>query len=463
VRSFPLKTPTAYVVVLLSLAVLLVFPTMKTVSAMGPNTYVGLYWPLANNYNFDIDLKVTEAPEANTGLFWAHQFQFVGGSGGYMGLQIVGSEMRAIFSIWGAITANPNTGQSNGCRELEEYGKVWSCGAKYDWKIGVNYRLRLWVTNKDSSGNQWWVGAINDYSTNSETIIGTILAPASFGLLSTWSTTWVEYFAYTTCDAPHTRAIFSYPYARNAGGDHAPQKAMVDYGTSGCNNTNVSYLGDGAYVLEAGQGVQRATPDQTPLWSQEPALVRQPPTSGTPGSPPSISAYPTLVRQGQSINVTGSGFTPNGPVTLIVKPYSSQATADGSGNLYATFYVGTDIPTGNYEVMAHDVNADTDSNGVMIKVVPAASTTTSSSTSNIPAAFNIDPSTAAAIIVVTAVILGSIAGYRRLRPGVENAEVTTPLGAGKKFDAAAKTKPCGSCGAELPSDAKFCDSCGSRQ
>jgi len=253
-----------------SIVFVLVLVLIPRVSATAPGTYVELYWPFDKNYNFDIDLKVTDTPELDTGLFWSHQFAFVGGSGGYLGLQIVGSTKKAIFSIWNALAG------SSECQVFTHEGSGWMCLIDYDWKVGFNYRLRLWVLNKDPAGNEWWLGTINDYSINSDTVIGRILVPSSFGWLSSWSVTWIEYFVYSTCDVPYTRAIFSYPFARNGAGDHAPEKAKATYGTSSCQNSNVKYIGDGAYAIEAGKDVRRITPDQTWLWTQEPTLVQQP-------------------------------------------------------------------------------------------------------------------------------------------------------------------------------------------
>jgi len=124
------------------LILLLALMSFPSVSAAAPGAYVELTWPLDKNYNFDIDLKVTDTPELDAGLFWAHQFGFVGGSGGYLGLQVVGSTKKAIFSIWDALGGNPDrTGDAsppetfNGCRIFTGEGTGWQCLISYDWKL----------------------------------------------------------------------------------------------------------------------------------------------------------------------------------------------------------------------------------------------------------------------------------------------------------------------------------------
>jgi hypothetical protein len=433
------------------------------VFATGPLAYVDLTWPLSNYYNFDIDMKVTTVPGQDSGTFWSFQFGFVGAGGGYMGLQIIGSKHKVIFSIWGAINGNPNNNGDtsppetfNGCRTVFDNGNAWQCLIDYNWQVGKNYRMRLWITTKESSGDQWWVGAISDYSTNNETTIGSILVPPNYGLLANWASTWVENFGYSTCDVPQTEAIFSYPYARNAASGHGPQAAKVTYGKD-CSDSNVQYLGNGAYALETGKGVQRSTADQTMLWSQEPTLVRQP-ASGTT-TQPSIAVTSAVVQQGQSITISGSGFTPNGPVTVVVKPNSSSATADSSGNLYATFYIGTDFPTGETDVWAYDASAGVDSNHVVITITaPATSTTSSSSTtSGASSGFIIDPEAVGAITIVALLVIVVVFGFQRFRGRPRRAREIAPSVRPRA------EKSCGNCRTMLPLDAKFCDSCGAKQ
>jgi len=231
-------------------------------SIMGPpGTYVWIYWKRDNNYNFDIDLNVTDAPDVvGSGhvIFWAHQFGFVNGSGGYIGLQVVGSQKKAIFSIWDAITGEPG----NPFQEGDGHG--WQIIINYDWKLNRKYRLRIWEFNVEQNGDEWWLAAVYDYASGVDTIIGKILVPAAWGWLDATSLTWVEYAGYDNCESqniPYSRAEFSNLFARNTAGDSGPIKLKVYYGLKPAKNSDVDYYGGGTYALEAGDDVFRDTPE----------------------------------------------------------------------------------------------------------------------------------------------------------------------------------------------------------
>jgi hypothetical protein len=231
-----------------------------TVSLGPPGTYVQIFWKRDNNYNFDIDLNVTDAPESvgsGQAIFWAHFFSFVGGNRGYIGLQIVGSQKKAIFSIWDAITGEPGN-------PFEEQGHGWQIIIDYDWKLNHKYRLRIWELNVEQNGDEWWLATVYDYSVGVDTVIGKILVPASWGWLDATSLTWVEYAGYDNCESqniPYSRAEFSNLFARNTAGDSGPIKLKVYYGSKPAKNSDVDYYGGGTYALEAGDDVFRDTPE----------------------------------------------------------------------------------------------------------------------------------------------------------------------------------------------------------
>jgi len=231
-----------------------------------PGTYVEAFWERDNSYNFDVDIQITDAPDNAIVLFWAHQFGFVGGNGGYIGLQTVGSQKKAIFSIWDAIRGepgNPFTGEGEG----------WQILIDYDWKLDNKYRLRIWELGVEENGDEWWQGAVYDYATSTETIVGKILVPASWEWLSSWSVTWIEYAGYQSCDVPYTRAVFSGHYARHAEVDGPPEKLRVSYGTSPCTKSDVDYYEGTTYALEAGDDVIRDTPEGFITMSRGPEII----------------------------------------------------------------------------------------------------------------------------------------------------------------------------------------------
>ena len=223
-----------------------------------PGAYVWIYWKKDNNYNFDVDLEVTDAPEidAHT-LFWTHQFSFVNGSGGYIGLQVVGSQKKAIFSIWGAITGEPGN-------SFEENGSGWQIIIDYDWKLNRRYRLRIWKMEVEENGDEWWLASVYDYTSGSDTVIGKILVPSSWGWLTSPSVTWIEYAGYDNYDPediPYTRAVFSNHFARNNVENATPDKLYVCYGPKPNPHSDVDYYGGTTYALEAGDDVIRDTPE----------------------------------------------------------------------------------------------------------------------------------------------------------------------------------------------------------
>lgn len=100
-----------------------------------PGIWVEIWWKKRNNYNFEIDLEITDAPNTAHVIYWGHQFGFTNYSkGGYMGLQIVNAQKIAIFSIWDAITGLPE----EDCVQIYENGPVRRCRINYEWKLKTN-------------------------------------------------------------------------------------------------------------------------------------------------------------------------------------------------------------------------------------------------------------------------------------------------------------------------------------
>jgi hypothetical protein len=251
-------------------------------STLAPDTDVQFKWPLNSSYQISIDLKVNSSPENDTSIFWGHQFTFMNGEWGYIGYGIGGTIKVATVAVIDAVngsTSNPTGGCNTGVPFLKT-GTGYQCFIIYDWTLGQNYRLQFSkLSNND--GNEQWQGSLYDYSTGSNTIIGTIVVPSAYGELGTASSTWDEYSTAASCNTPASSVTFSYPYAMNPAGNHAPYEATATYGNSTCQNSNVQYLGGGAYQADAGLNVVRGTPAQTVLWTQEPSLVSQNPNTST--------------------------------------------------------------------------------------------------------------------------------------------------------------------------------------
>lgn len=273
------QATTALVVSLLLVVVLLqvgAHPAYAHFNTLAPDTDVQLVWPLNDSYSMSVDLKVIRAPESHASIFWGFQFTFMNGERGFIAFGIGGMPKVAtmgVFDATNATTSNPTGGCTAGISFLRS-GNGYQCFIIFDWNLGSNYQLQF-SRLPDSGGNEQWQGNIYDYSSNSSTTIGDILVSSAYDQLSTNSSTWDEYSTAAACNTTPTSVIFSHPYALNAGGNHAPTKAIATYGGNTCQDSNVQYLGGGAYQADAGSNVTRTTPPQTWMWTQEPQLVSE--------------------------------------------------------------------------------------------------------------------------------------------------------------------------------------------
>lgn len=245
-----------------------------------PDTDVFFQWPLNNSYSMSVDLKVVQSPQNQATIFWGHQFTFMNGEKGYIAFGIGGNVRIATVAAFDAVEGYPYNFTSR-CDigvpfSTTGYGR--QCFIEYNWKLGYNYRLQI-SRISDKNGNEQWQGSLYDYTTQSNTIIGSLLVSPEFGQLSSTSSTWNEYSTAASCDTTYTSAIFSSPSAMNNAGNHAPTKAQVTYGNSTCLDSNIQYLGSGAYRADAGKNVTRKTAAYSWLWTQEPSLISQNSTS----------------------------------------------------------------------------------------------------------------------------------------------------------------------------------------
>lgn len=255
-------------------------PAYGHFNTKAPDTDVVLQWPIAGSYSMSLDLKVMKSPVSNAALYWGEQFQFANNETGYITLGVGGNSKVTSFGIFDAIQGNPNN-SSGVCDNVIGFlttGTGSACFIFYNWNIGYDYRLQV-SRISDVNGSEQWQGSIYDYSANSTSVIGNILVSPTYGQLGTLSSTWDEYATASSCDTPPSSAIFSYPYALNVAGNHAPTKAELTYGNTTCQDSNVQYLGGGAYQADAGSNVTRTTPAKTWLWMQEPTLASQSQTS----------------------------------------------------------------------------------------------------------------------------------------------------------------------------------------
>ena len=215
-------------------------------------------WPQSSGSgfnNFDVLLTIDVAPGVQSAYYWAHQFAFKNGDGGYMGLQTNGCMQgqwvgkMAIFSIWDAMAAEPGPGAS--CEEFIGEGEGWSCRKKYNWVEGHTYCLRIEAYGVDEQENEWWGAWIIDTSMEQETLIGKIKVPGSWQWLDNSSVVWVEYYGQVNdCDSiAYAKARFEQPTADN--GSFIPQKLTPVIGTT-CTNAKITLMENQGVAFETG-------------------------------------------------------------------------------------------------------------------------------------------------------------------------------------------------------------------
>ena len=220
--------------------------------------YMWYDWPQTSGsdfYNFDILLTIDVDPGVQSAYYWAHQFHFKNGDGGYMGLQTNGCMQgewvgkMAIFSIWDALAAEP--GPEALSEEFTGEGEGWSCRKKYNWMEGHTYCLRIYLSEIDEQENEWWSAWIIDTSTSQETLIGKIKVPNSWQWLDDYSVVWVEYYGQVNgCNSlSYAKARFEEPTADN--GSFIPQNYTSEPGTT-CPNASITLLENQGVMFETG-------------------------------------------------------------------------------------------------------------------------------------------------------------------------------------------------------------------
>jgi hypothetical protein len=184
--------------------------TSSGVTFAGP--YTTWDWPDAGYSDIEERLTIGRQTGPNAHLFYAHQFDMVNGSGGYIGLQ-EGSDTGtkiALFSIWSA-----NGAKGRNCGPFEENGTGFTCRIDpFNWKPGRTYELEVERDGTDSLGT-WYKASVLDTVTSARTIVGDLRVPKSWGGIQGWIS-WTEDFAgpVATCsDLPRSRVLWQFPTA----------------------------------------------------------------------------------------------------------------------------------------------------------------------------------------------------------------------------------------------------------
>lgn len=201
-----------------------IFKPVNTNSEVVPGGMVAVsyYWDDQDFVDMEFFITIEEDPGIDNPVFWAHQFWFEGGDGGYIGIQTngyisgpVGNML--IFSIWDA--ENGFAGDGATCLAFGGEGVGWSCRLPLDWVEDHKYHLRV-----SSEGNSWWGAQVKDLVTNDEYYIGRIKVPSEWGMLSGGSLNFTEYYgSIPTCaDIDYSIVTFDHPVADNGNSPSTP-------------------------------------------------------------------------------------------------------------------------------------------------------------------------------------------------------------------------------------------------
>lgn len=198
-------------------------------------TYTDWAWPTPLD-SLEWDLMV-ESDFQRDGYFWAHQFDFVGSPGGFLGLQSRGGyqadppdgpvETTNMVVFWisssplGAELGDVAYPNARTYFKSEAGGQWWTIHARYAFEACRVYRLRVARHSTDGAGNIWYGAWIRDTVTNLETFVGRILVRASWGQLAAASSMFsnrIGYAALTSCESPEpASARFGVPSANGGG------------------------------------------------------------------------------------------------------------------------------------------------------------------------------------------------------------------------------------------------------
>jgi hypothetical protein len=211
-------------------------------------TYTDLQWPPGTYSSFEWTLRVQRDPSP-AGYFWAHQFHFAEGDGGYLGLQTLGGDPAkppgkvAIFSIWNALSAD-GPGYSG---PFGGEGSGYTARIDYPWTVGRDYRLR--IQRIDPAGEEaGWGAWVRDEVTQHEELVGRIKVPGHWGLLSSTSILWTERYAgeASSCsDLGFSEVSFTSPKANNGAVVPSGTKNHLSDPPGSCRNSKIEDLSSG--------------------------------------------------------------------------------------------------------------------------------------------------------------------------------------------------------------------------
>ncbi|AUH52116.1 hypothetical protein CXB49_15465 [Chromobacterium sp. ATCC 53434] len=194
------------VLLLLSLA------PMAHAAGKTPGTYTHYRFPTgtAGLDAVDFEITVDRDPGYSANVYWANQFDLVGTSGAYAGMQSNGGSQRTfLFSAWDTTDAKAGSAGSY-CLTFSGEGSGRSCRIHVDWNQGHRYRFHVAY-----EGGGWLGVTVSDLTAGTSFKLGSIKT-ASNKISPNNMVNWTEYFEWnnnrSTClGQPYSQATFALP------------------------------------------------------------------------------------------------------------------------------------------------------------------------------------------------------------------------------------------------------------
>ena len=208
--------------------------------------------------SYRVDLTPENDPSPS-GKFWALQFGFSGGDGGYFGLQTLGSGLPGkcvVFSV-----ANAISGSGTGIVTSDfDGGAGVSTRKTYAWLPNRTYRFAMTRGTDDGTGRLWTV-TVTDQTTSTATTVATIKVPSAWGALTNSTIAFTEHYSplVNACgDVAYASARWETLNATPLGGGSPVNASSFSNsfdGTSPCTESAITALAAGVRQQMGNQGL----------------------------------------------------------------------------------------------------------------------------------------------------------------------------------------------------------------
>lgn len=192
-----------------------------------PEPMTSIQWDLM--VEEEIERASPTAPPTS-GYYWAHQFSFLEGIVGWLGIQAEGGYQPdpseeliftkiAVFWLSGPpLSAELGTIAYPDARVAPQTAagvSYMTIHALFDWQACRTYRFKLGSAGVEADGATWYGAWIEDLDSGEETFLGRMLLPADSGPLAPYSmsrTLAIEFGQPTSCAVPaYSSALFGIP------------------------------------------------------------------------------------------------------------------------------------------------------------------------------------------------------------------------------------------------------------